>query len=322
MGKFKLPLLLLIAGIFFAAAPLSAETTETIFNIEYIGQPVDNVINNEGQPDETGQDLIIYRHKVLDGREFTIRYDLDGKTVDAISFKDNAYENVPAIEPETDWTWLSDMGKTKTEIMARWRDRPQWYYYARKNIAYGRLAEEYNMTYHNVNVNGRLYSINYFFYNNKVIVISAQTILPVSDENETYLNAVMAELMEIMDKPVWTRRIAPTMKHHQYYLADEQYLVSMDGNPERKEVSILSITVWSCDTNYAPAYIMLPFIVGSMLQNWERDDVEKGGDYAKLVKVEQKIITQMEEVNENMPTETKKGLLARLKKLDCKLNLY
>lgn len=294
-----------IMGLLLAVAPLSAFAAETIFNTEYIGSSVNNVIKNEGQPDEKNKIALIYRHKVINGREFTVVYDLNGKTIDAVRYTDNDYKTLPVTEPAADWTWLTDMGATKPELIARW-GQPHGYLHARKNFAEGRLTEEYSMAYHNVNLKGHLYSITYMFYKDTVIWITGQTDLPVSDdENKPYFDEVMTELTDIMDDPAWVHIINPRLRTFTYYLADEKYLASIDNIFGSQAFPRLSIMVLSHDTDCIGIYIGFPV----MLSYWERDDVEKGGDYAKLVKVDQKIRAQLAEIEKNMPAEAKRAFL-------------
>ena len=304
MHKYRLSALFLITAMLIVA-PLNALGAEVFFK-DYVGQTIAEVIKAEGPPDEQQQKALIYQQKIIDGREFTVTHKLDGTIVDSAHYYDKDYENVPVIEPSADWSWLSDIGKTYAEITARW-GLPQWYFYAGRNLSKGRLAEEYNMTYHNVNLNGHLYSINYMFYNNIVIRITGQTNLPVSDdENAPYFDAVMAELKGVMDEPVWIHRINPRLKKHIYYLADDKYLATIDNLYGNQAFPLLCIMIQSHDTDFAAAaYIGMPSTVGMMMNGWERNDVAKGGDYAKLVKVEQKIMTQMEEVEKNMPAAAK-----------------
>lgn len=285
MRKFGLSLCLLITGMLLMLTPFSASATELSFQ-NYLGKTIDEIIAVEGQPDEEQDKALIYRHKILDGREFTVRYHLGDKTVEGIDVIDNAPETAPVIKPAADWNWVSDMDKTVDEIMARW-DRPQSYSFGKEYFMNSALDELSAMSYRSIELNGHMYQILYLFHKNKPLYIMGATSLHVSNDAKIqYADDIMTELIGVLDNPAWVYYIT-RLKMHYYMLVDEKYMVTIDNSLRELDSTGLEIFVESHDINYKPSFYMIPSSLGIMASQWEREDTRKGGDYAKLLRVKQ-----------------------------------
>lgn len=306
MQNFRLLPLLLAICLLLTGGPLSAFAAETVFSTKYIGSSFEEVVKIEGAPDDVlktddQETSLIYRHKMLDGRKFTVTYGVEAGIIDEVSYIDNEPETTSILNPEAEWTWLADMGKTETEIIGRW-GQPQNYYFAEENVPFGRLDKAHTISYYNVSLNGYIYKIAYHFHSAKVVGVSGIGII-VLPHNKLmdYFNAAKTNLTAMFNDPAWTYRISSSTKTHMYFLADEQYLATVEAGPIPFRSSMsLSFSLWSYDTGNAMIDDNYLFLCRMLISNWERDDTNKGGNIDEIIEMGEKLDTKLSQINASL----------------------
>lgn len=133
------------------------------------------------------------------------------------------------------------------------------------------------MSYYKVKINGRIQLIHYLFYNDA------------------------ATKVESLHEPLWIYKTEIGRYEavvHKYYLADEKYLAVIIAQPDDKANLRLNITISPLDAGDAMDFKVLAGYMRLMQDYWQHDDVAKGGDYNKLVKLKEKLEVTAEQMYE------------------------
>lgn len=191
--------------LLFVVIPSHALAQERLF-IDYVGRTLRELTAGEGLPHkavwaDTPMLTLIYNDKVMRGISYNVHYTINGVDVVAASCYpvDGLDVDLTRYSASPERGLVDYMGKTRAEILAL-EGPPRYHtmslYNIADEIAFGRKL-----------VNGRSCEVVYELEQGRVYAISYQYHDLVEGRTvETFLQTVDAEVMALLDDPVWVQR--------------------------------------------------------------------------------------------------------------------